>query len=341
MNTAIKDFFRARRVAGARHAATTPSTFAWAAALCLAAGAPAHAEEGGAGHYIPGTLSSFIDVVPPSETFLARLNVVHYDGSYGRSLPFAGLTVANANVKSTGYGLTMLWRPPLELAPNWSYAMSATIPYVTMQITGDVRVTTVGASQFDVQRSGRTSGLGDVVLMPLMLNYVVDPDLSVNFRTTFYAPTGSYELGRLANPGKNYWTFEPTLGLAYLGKDNGIEATLFAGVSYNRENPATHYKTGTQVHVDGTLAQHLPAAGGLLGLGLNAYYYQQVTGDSGTGATFGDFKGESVGLGPVISFVKKIGGHDTITELKWLHEASTENRLKGDFVWLKFLYKFY
>ena len=82
-------------------------------------------------------------------------------------------------------------------------------------------------------------------------------------------------------------------------------------------------------------------AGGLVGLGLNAYYYQQVAADSGAGATLGDFKAKTLGLGPVASFVGKVDGHDLITELKWVHENSTTNRLKGDLVWLKVLYKFY
>ena len=82
-------------------------------------------------------------------------------------------------------------------------------------------------------------------------------------------------------------------------------------------------------------------AGRLVGLGLNAYYYEQVAADSGAGATLGDFKARTLGLGPVASFVGKVDGHDLITELKWVHESSTTNRLKGDLVWLKVLYKFY
>ena len=55
-----------------------------------------------------------------------------------------------------------------------------------------------------------------------------------------------------------------------------------------------------------TLAQHFPLFGGLAGGGVSAYYYKQVTADSGDGATLGDFKGKTVGLGPVVSFVTKI-----------------------------------
>ena len=192
-----------------------------------------------------------------------------------------------------------------------------------------------------VARSSSTNGLGDIVLMPLMLNYNVDPDFNVNFRIGAYAPTGNYQVGRLANTSKNFWTIEPILGLMYFGQKNAIEASVFIGADFNLENPDTNYKSGTQFHLDGTLAQHFPLFGGLAGAGLSAYYYKQLSGDSGSGATLGDFKGMSTGLGPVLSYVDKIGGHDTIVELKWLHEFDTQNRLKGDIVWLKAVFKFF
>jgi hypothetical protein len=213
--------------------------------------------------------------------------------------------------------------------------MSATIPYLFMDVNVDA-TSTLGS----LARSGSTNGLGDIVLMPLMLNYNIDPDFNVNFRVGAYAPTGSYEVGRLANTGKNFWTIEPVLGLMYFGQKNGIEVSAFVGADFNTENRDTNYKSGTQLHVDGTLAQHFPWLGGLAGGGVSAYYYKQVTGDSGSGATLGDFKGKTVGVGPVVSYAKKIGGHDTVFELKWLHEFETKNRLEGDIVWLKAVYKF-
>ena len=84
-----------------------------------------------------------------------------------------------------------------------------------------------------------------IVLMPLMLNYNVNPDFNVNVRLGFYAPTGNYEVGRLANTGKNFWTIEPVLGLMYFGQKNGIEASAFVGADFNTENEDTNYKSGS------------------------------------------------------------------------------------------------
>ena len=288
-------------------------------------------------------MASLIDGVPHDETFLTRLNVVNYDGSVGGNvhLPIGGLTTLGADAQSWGYGLTVLWRPPVELGEKWSYAMSATLPVVTMDVSANVLVTGPGGAQITVKRSDHQSGLGDAVLIPLMLNYNVDPDFNVNFRVAAYAPTGDYEAGRLANTGKNFWTIEPTLALMYLGQNNGREASLFIGADFNEENSATNYKSGTQVHLDGTLSQHFPALGGLAGIGMSAFYYKQVTADSGDGATLGDFEGKTVGIGPVVSYASKVASHDVVVELKWLHETDTEKRLEGDILWLKAVYKFY
>jgi hypothetical protein len=302
----------------------------------------ASAEEGGSGHYFPGSMASFIDGVPPTETFLVRFNGLYYDGSagVGREIPIGGLTTVGATAKTWGAGFTVLWRPPFELGGAWSYAMSSTIPLVNLDVNANVHATLGNGLTGGIARSSNTSGLGDIVLMPLMLNYNVDPDFNINARVAFYAPTGSYEVGRLANTGKNFWTTEPTVGFMYLGQKNGIEASAFVGIDLNSENSDTHYKSGSQFHIDGTLAQHLPLWRGLTGIGLTAYYYRQVSDDSGAGATLGAFRAKTVGLGPVVSYVRKIDGHDTIWELKWLHETQTENRMQGNAGWLKVVYKF-
>ena len=65
------------------------------------------------------------------------------------------------------------------------------------------------------------------------------------------------------------------------------------------------------------------------GLGANAFYYQQITGDSASGATLGDFQGRTVGVGAVISCIRTIGTATVAAEVKWLPELDTGHRLKG------------
>ncbi len=69
-------------------------------------------------------------------------------------------------------------------------------------------------------------------------------------------------------------------------------------------------------------------------------WYEQVITASGAGANFGDFKGRTVGLGPVISYGFIAGGIGLTAEAKWLHETEVRNRLQGDTFWFKLVAKF-
>ena len=71
------------------------------------------------------------------------------------------------------------------------------------------------------------------------------------------------------------------------------------------------------------------------GMGANAFFYQQTTGDRGRGAVLGEFEGQTVGVGPVLSFSTKVGGKDLVAELKWLPELDVEKRVKGDYICFK------
>ena len=299
----------------------------------------ASAEEGGSGHYFQGSMSSFVDGAPADPTFIARFNYAVYDGdvSINREIPIGGLLAGNVDASSTAIGLTLLWSPDWNLGENWQFSMVATIPWVDIEVSADVRDANGGPI---IRRSDRVKALGDIVLIPAMFNYNFNPDFNINMRVTVYVPTGDYEVGRLANTGKNFLTIEPTVGFVYLGQKNGREASLFFGADFNQKNDDTDYQSGTQIHLDGTLAQHFPLWNGLAGAGISGYWYKQVTGDSGSGATFGDFKAQANGIGPVLSFASKVGGKDVIAELKWLKEFGNENRLEGETLWLKILGKF-
>jgi hypothetical protein len=78
----------------------------------------------------------------------------------------------------------------------------------------------------------------------------------------------------------------------------------------------------------------------LLGIGANGFLYQQVTGDSGSGATLGGFEGRSVGVGPVLTFIRIKGKSALSVQVKWLPELDTERHLNGDWVWASVGYKF-
>ena len=185
----------------------------------------------------------------------------------------------------------------------------------------------------------RSPASGDLTLVPAMLAWKTGV-WQIDALIPIYAPTGSYEVGRLGNPGLNYWTFDPMVGVAYGNKRSGFNAMLHLGLAMNTENTDTDYLSGSLLHLDAAIQQILPVGSGFLTLGAEGFYFEQVTDDSGDGAVLGAFKGRTAGLGPVLGYVHPLGTRSLAIELKWLAELETKNRLDGDYIWLKAVYKF-
>jgi hypothetical protein len=159
--------------------------------------------------------------------------------------------------------------------------------------------------------------------------------LQVNPQFFVVAPTGDYQKGQLANLGKNHWMFDWLLGLSYLSHKTGTEFTMFGGFAVSTKDPTTDYRNGDVFHLEATLQQYLPLSKQtLIGIGANAFYYQQVTGDSGSGARLGGFEGTDIGVGPVVTLIHKAEKYNFSVQAKWLPEIDTKHRVSGDWVWV-------
>jgi hypothetical protein len=302
-------------------------------ALTILVPLSAYTEEGGSGHYLPGGAASFVDALP-GKTGLAIANYfTYYDASatLSRQLPIGGLITAGLDATVYSDTILALYQTPLKLLGGY-YAVGVAIPYIWMKAKGQV----TGPLGNTITVRDKANGIGDIALYPFMLGWTgLNGDLKYDVRLGIYAPTGDYDKGKLANLGKNYWTFEPALSLSYISSKIGLELSAFAGMDFNTENDKTDYRSGTQFHLDFTVAEHLPLFGGIVGVGANGFYYQQITGDSGSGAKLGDFKGMTLGIGPVLSYGTKLLGKDIVGEVKWLPEMDVEKRLKGNYIWFK------
>jgi hypothetical protein len=148
-------------------------------------------------------------------------------------------------------------------------------------------------------------------------------------------PTGAFHNNRLANEGLGYWTFEPGVMVSYLGQKNGFEVSTYLGYDINTENTTTNYLSGQQFHIDATVAQHLPLGPGFIGIGAQAFYLQQTTGDGGSGAHLGSFEEMTAGVGPVLSYAGQFGKTSFAAVLTWLPQIDAQKTLKGDYIWFK------
>jgi hypothetical protein len=204
------------------------------------------------------------------------------------------------------------------LGANW--AMHAFIPVAYMDVEQGTR-------------SDDRFGLGDIIINPFILGWH-----SKNFHVTtgvdIYMPTGSYNQDRLANIGRNYWTFEPIVALTYLS-DGGFEISAKFMYDFNTENDDTNYQSGQEFHFDYVIGYHVNKQ---WAVGLGGYYYQQTTDDELNGVTVSPdgFKGKVYSIGPVAQYNYK----NMSFTAKWQYEFDAENKPEGNKFWLNFVYAF-
>jgi len=293
------------------------------------------AGEGGTSHVLPGATATLSDLPGTSPAWFVKPMYLNYNGSASAQIPTAaGITTnldATANTLAIAVGRTF----EQTVLGGAHYTFAVALPYTWLDISGNVQLPGGGS----VARHSEVSGFGDLAVLPVMLAWKMG-DWQIDAMLPIFAPTGSYEKGRLGNPGLNYWTFDPVIGAVYANKASGFNAMAHVGYAMNTENPDTDYQSGSLLHFEGVIQQIIPLGSGFLSLGAEGFYFEQVTGDSGDGATLGDFKGRTAGLGPVLGYIQPFGKETLVVELKWLPELDTKNRLEGDYIWLKAVYKF-
>lgn len=204
-----------------------------------------------------------------------------------------------------------------------SYGAQVIVPLVYM----DLRITP--APGFSMSES--RYGVADLVLTPLILGWH-----SKNWHAVFgldaFVPTGPYGKNRLANIGRNYWSTEIAAAFTYMS-DNGFEFSNKFMYDINFKNTETDYTSGNEFHLDSLLGYHL----GNWKIGVNAYYYKQMTDDTvgsnyvGAPITDGN-RGQLFGIGPAIGYDFK--NHISVA-FKYQNEMAAKNKFEGDRYWFK------
>lgn len=283
------------------------------AALALAGGASA--TEGGGGAYPNGAEDFMTGALPPpgnySITYFLYYEADHLKDNDGNNVPIDfDLTVAGPVFRFIRV------RPTTWLGAD-TLAQHVFIPTLYMDVD-----TPAG--------SDHNFGLGDVIVDPLILGWHKG-SLSCAFGVDIFLPMGDYDTGELANIGRNYWTFEPVAAFTYrCPADYEVSAKVM--YDFNMENRDTDYDSGDEFHTDVTVGKHW----GPLAVGLNGFYYQQVTDDSGPGAPENGNKGKQIGWGPAINYQYKMVN----LTLKYQDEIETENKPEGSRVWFKVICPF-
>jgi hypothetical protein len=191
----------------------------------------------------------------------------------------------------------------------------------------------LGPIGFAAQRSVDQSlaAFGDVFVQPTLRwnqgvnNYMVYAMTNL--------PVGAYDSTRLVNLGLGHWSIDAGGGYTYFNPKTGNEFSVVSGFTYNFKNPSLDYQNGVDWHLDWG-ASHFATK--QIHVGLVGYVYQQVTGDSGSGATLGDFISRVIALGPQIGFLFPVGEMRGYLNLKIYKEVEAEHRPEGWNAWVTF-----
>lgn len=297
-------------------------------ALMLCAGLGMRADrviaaEGAVGFYLLGSGTTNAGILPPPGSYLIDYNYF-YSGSTDFTLDFSGLTLSGG-IDGTAYYnvVTPLWVAPRKvLGGHVGFLMLIPIGWK------DVRAglaASAGGAQAQASLQDDDANFGDIV--PGMMLGWHHGNWHFKTHTLVNVPIGYWERGNIANIGFNRWAIDNSAAFTWLDPKVGLEISALAGFTYNWENPATDYKTGTEFHLEFAAVQNFSKR---FGLGINGYFYDQVTGDSGSGARLGPLKGRVTALGPVMNLNFELGKIPVATNLKYFREFDVENRLQGD-----------
>jgi hypothetical protein len=230
--------------------------------------------------------------------------------------------------------LSVLWVAPQQVLGG-HFGVGALLPvgYQEVDVNVDARTALIFPNGTTLQ-SGRSRRISDSTFAvgdPLATAFIGWNSGNWHWKVAglVNVPIGQYDRTSLVNMGFNRWAADLTASTTWLDPGSGFEASLAGGSTFNDENPDTDYKTGTEFHLEGAVMKHFSKD---FAVGVAGYHYEQVTGDSGSGAVLGDFKGRVSAIGPNLTYNFQLVNVPVLTSVRWLHEFNAKNRLQGDAV---------
>ena len=230
--------------------------------------------------------------------------------------------------------------------PAGTLTPAATTPPLSAAIVGQLNAGAAQANalvQAKVLAAGanqnlETSGVGDTELSTVWVRHV--DRLKVAAGVSLFVPTGSYDKNRGPNPGfGNFYTLRPGVAVTYNLNpkhsdetwDSGV--TIAGRVSYgmNTRNKDTDYKSGNFIYSEGGIVK----VRGDWAYGVNVFAIQQVSDDTGSGATLGGNRYRTNGVGPFVSF--KLPGKDAGFNLQYSDNFGGRNAIVAKSLQLRFV----
>lgn len=221
-----------------------------------------------------------------------------------------------------------LYTLPMHFSLIKGFESAPTIGVITPLL--DLNVEVPAYSQ-----KGHILGLGDVGLeMDMSFNRPQAGYFSYVGLDIFF-PNGSYKVGRTANLGQNYRTFEPQYDFTWI-PTRRLSVNEALVLDFNTENKANGYQSGADFDNDWALNYSaFPAVLPNIDFGIQGYNYFQLGNDTINGVLYNNGnKGRSFGIGPQITI--NMFHHRGGIDIKYTHQFGVRNQSKGDKIWVEF-----
>jgi hypothetical protein len=305
---------------------------AWAVApvlgvlLAAALSAPrASASERGASLYLLGSSGPEAAVMPPLKGVYLDNDFYYYTGSASATKRFelGGIVVAGVHGTVPVNFTTVLWAPTTDLFGG-TLAVGGALPIGGPQVHVDAIISCPRGRQFSLSRSDSAVLIGDPILTGAL--GWKQGNFHEQVSTLINVPIGQYRDFRLANLAPHRWAEDVSFAVTWHDDKSGWDASGKAGVTFNGVNGSTDYETGTEAHYEASLEKILSKA---FSVGLQAYRFDQLTGDTGPGNRIGPFKGEVTGVGGTAAWNFKLGERPATLRIRGFREFDAVNRLEG------------
>ncbi len=295
------------------------------AALLASVPQSASADEGGVSFWLPGFNGSLVAAPgTPGWSWIQAYYHTQPSVGGGKQLSGGGQIRVGLDVAAdlAFFGPTYTFAEPVL---GGQAAFSVLGLGGQMRASADAVLAGGGGGVISVNRTDTLLAFGDVFFQgTLKWNRGIH-----NYMTYWMtsAPVGSYNSNRLANTGIGHSAIDGGFGYTYFDPSKGHEFSYLMGLTYNFENKDTNYRNGVDFHVDWAASQFLSKQSFI---GIGGYLYNQLTGDSGSGATLGPSHSRVAGIGPQIGYVFPIGeDKQGALVLKGFWEFAAQHRAEG------------
>ncbi len=220
----------------------------------------------------------------------------------------------------------VLWNPGVKVfGADYSAALALPFDYTNLKVPG-LAATSANAHW----------GMYNTIIDPVLLHWALPHDfhiktgLGVVLDDATSSPAKPPSGGGVG-AGNGYASIQPMLGVSWL--HDGWNLSADAQYSFNATDTTTHYRSGQELSVDYTVTK----TRGPWTYGVGAYSLNQLTADSGSGASAcaaaGGCKVVNYGLGPLVGY--QIGKLDVMAEYN--RSVRVRNDVGGNILNIRFI----